>query len=120
MSAVTVATGPTSLSAFRPGAFALLECVAIRTAAGAETWDNTYKPIQCVDPGGSARTFKLPPEEDGLWFLIVNKADAAETITIQNDAAGAIGTITQDQSILLSCDGTTWRSVCKVASILTP
>ncbi len=111
MSAVTVATSNSPLSAFRPGPFLLPECLSVRTMSGNETWDNTYKPIQAVDPT-AARDVTLPALLDGLWFFIANKANAAETITVKELAGGTtVETVDQNESILLVCDGTTWHVV---------
>jgi hypothetical protein len=70
-----------------------------------------------LDAGGGAATVKLPPEADcnGLVLYIVNTANAAETITVQNDAAGNPGngalSIAQNKSATVACDGTTWYAV---------
>lgn len=69
--------------------------------------------IQMLDPGGAARNVDLPAEEDslGLVFIISNEADAAEIITIRNDAAATIATPTQGESAIVWCDGTSWRGL---------
>lgn len=69
--------------------------------------------INFLDPGGAARNVDLPAEEEsfGLVFIIANEADAAEVITVRNDAAGTIVTPTQGESALLFCDGTAWRGI---------
>jgi hypothetical protein len=84
------------------------ETPAAVTLSGDVTMDETYTQICAWDPGGAGRTIKLPPENDGLWYLIANLANAAEDLTIQNDAAGAVGTINQSEAALCYCEGGTW------------
>lgn len=67
-----------------------------------------------IDPGGSARNVDLPAEADseGMMFIIVNTADAAEVITVRDDAGAGLTpaiTPTQNETAFLFCDGTTWR-----------
>lgn len=71
---------------------------------------NTYSYFH-LDPGGSARTVTLPAEEasKGAEIKIKNTADAAEAITVNDDSATAVMTISQDEASLLWCDGTTWH-----------
>ena len=70
----------------------------------------TDKRHQRLDPGGAGRTIVLPAEGNsrGKSFVIENTADAAEDLTVNNDAAGLIGTINQNEAGIFSCDGTTW------------
>jgi hypothetical protein len=67
--------------------------------------------IQALDPGGSARTVTLPAERKGLSVVIANTADGSEVITVNNDAAAAICTPTQNETATLWCDGTTWHGL---------
>lgn len=74
----------------------------------------TWPPILYLDPAGGAKTVLLPAEADseGLVFLIVNTADASETITVEEDSSTtSIGTVAQNGFGLFHCDGTTWRKV---------
>ena len=66
-----------------------------------------------IDPGGAARNVVLPPEATsaGAFLFIVNTADGAEVITVQDDTPATVGTPTQSEGIMLWCDGTTWRGV---------
>lgn len=67
-----------------------------------------------LDPAGGAKTILLPAEascKDQI-FIIVNTADNAETITVEEDSSTtSIGTVAQNASGLFHCDGTTWRKV---------
>ena len=75
-------------------------------------------PLQFLDPGGSGRTITLPAEADseGLLFLMVNTADAAEDLTVEDDAAGAVVTISENESAFVVCDGTTWKGMVTTTS----
>jgi hypothetical protein len=62
------------------------------------------------DPGGTARDVTLPAEADAKgWFgFISNEADAAEIITIKNDAGTSFVTPTQNEAAFIWCDGVAW------------
>jgi hypothetical protein len=66
--------------------------------------------VQLIDPGGSARNVTLPAiaTSKGYEFYIVNKADAAESLTVKNAAATTIGTIAQSEAGFFWCDDTAW------------
>ncbi len=68
--------------------------------------------LQFLDPT-TARTVTLPAEadSDGLMFVIANKANAGEVITIKNDAAGTVCTPTQNETAIVFCDGATWAGL---------
>lgn len=82
-----------------------------RTLAAGLTMTVADSPLQMLDPGGAGRTVVLPAEadSDGLSFLVYNSADAAEDLTFNNDAAGLVGVIGQNEAGLFACNGTTWR-----------
>ena len=68
--------------------------------------------VQYCDPGGANRDITLPAEGTGNHaFWIHNAADAAETLTIKNDATATIATLTQGQSALLVSSDTTWTAL---------
>lgn len=71
---------------------------------------DTY-PYITFDPGGAARTVTLPAEAAsiGAQLLLKNSADAAEIITVNDDSTTLVCTLTQSESVLLWCDGTTWN-----------
>ncbi len=62
------------------------------------------------DPGGAGRNVDLPAEEQhaGAYLFISNTADAAEILTIRNDAGGTIVTPTQNEAAMVWCDGVRW------------
>ncbi len=72
------------------------------------THDDTK--LQLIDPGGASRNLDLPAEEEsaGLTFFIKNQADAAEDLTVRDDAAATVVTISQNEGAIVWCDGTTW------------
>lgn len=78
-----------------------------RTVTVAEV--ETYNAL-AFDPGGAGRNVVLPPEESckGVYLWISNTADAAEILTIQNDAAGTVVTPTQNEAAFVWCDGVRW------------
>lgn len=62
------------------------------------------------DPGGAARNVDLPAEEvcEGVFLFISNTADAAEVITVRNDAGSPVVTPTQSEACVVWCDGVRW------------
>jgi hypothetical protein len=90
-------------------------------ALGADiTLTANHPTLLFLDPGGSARNLTLPAEADadGMMFIVVNTADAAEVISVLDDAAATLTpdiTFTQNEIALLFCDGTSWRGAVLVA-----
>lgn len=82
------------------------------TMAGALVMTHDSTQFQFLDPGGAGRNVDLPAEEesDGLMFVIVNGADAAEDLTVRNDAAATIGTVAQNEIGIFVCNGVAWAS----------
>jgi hypothetical protein len=62
------------------------------------------------DPGGAGRNVDLPAEESstGVILMISNTADAAEILTVRNDAGSTVVTPTQNEACLVWCDGVRW------------
>lgn len=85
--------------------------VNIQTLGATYTMTHDMPPLQFLDPGGAGRTVLLPTEADskGLFFIITNRADAAEDLTVKEDSGTTtIGTISQNECAILVCDGVTW------------
>lgn len=68
----------------------------VETLSGDKTLATGDPQLQVIDPGGAARNVDLPAEEAGLQFLIGNAADAAEDITVRDDADSTVLTLNQD------------------------
>lgn len=82
------------------------------TLSANKTLTDRDAPIQFLDPGGAARDVTLPAEGNGNHpFIISNRADAAETITVKNDAAATIVEIAQDETKAVYPDGTNWAAL---------
>lgn len=90
--------------------------VGVRTLGGTYAIPSGAEHIQALDPGGAARNVTLPANpKTGDWFLIINTADAAEIITVQNSAGSGLTpacTPTQNESALVVYINATlgWRS----------
>ena len=80
-----------------------------------------YANMLRIDPGGAGRTITLPAEEGakGAWFEILNTANAAENLTVDNDNGDTIVTISQDEKAKVVCDGSSWVHMGIVSIALT-
>lgn len=80
------------------------------TATGNITLTTADQNFQKIDPGGSARDVTLPAEasSNGMWFYILNAADAAENLVVKDDGAATIVTISQNEAAIVICNGTAW------------
>lgn len=85
------------------------------TGAYSLTLDNVNQNVVAIDPGGAARNVTLWPEAKthGMICLIVNLADAAETITLKDGAAATVGTIAQNKANLVANIGGAWVNICQ-------
>lgn len=80
-----------------------------QTLGGAFTLDRDSPPLVILDPGGATRVVTLPAvTEVGLAFIIVNAADAAEDLTVNNPAAATIMTVSQNELGFVFCSGSAW------------
>lgn len=83
------------------------------TLAGTFVVTNDMPSVLALDPGGAARNVDMPAEEalgmEGKLWIVINTADAAEVITLRNDAAGTIGTLTQNETAQLMVVGGVWK-----------
>jgi len=78
------------------------------------TLDNVNQNLVAIDPGGAAREVILWPEAKtyGMICLIVNLADAAETITLKNAAGSTVGTVAQNKAAYVANIAGTWAKIC--------
>jgi hypothetical protein len=89
------------------------------TLSGALTLTDAYPSMLGLDPGGSARDVTLDAAA-GQYRVIVNKADAAETITVKNAAAATIVSLVQNSTVILFGDKDDgWKLVAKFTTSLT-
>lgn len=73
--------------------------------------------FQVLDPGGAGRTVTLPAAAQGAEAVIVNTADAAEVLTIQDPTGPTtIATPTQAERALVWSDGTSWYGLVGAGS----
>lgn len=89
--------------------------VDVATLAGTHQLTAKSGNFQRLDPGGAGRNVDLPgPAEglvdsDGVVFLIMNAADAAEALTVRNPAGATVATIGQNErAILVGTGGAAW------------
>lgn len=99
----TGARRPFTTQTLYPGA------VQTQTLAGNLTLTKRSSQFLRLDPGGSARDVTLPAAEDGLWFQVLNLADAAENLVVKDAAGNTVVTISQNERATVRCEGTTWR-----------
>ena len=91
--------------------------INVETLSGNKTLTLKDAQIQKLDPAAASRDVTLPAEEEseGAMFLIINAADAAESVVVKNDAAATIATLTADgtasERVLVVCDGSDWISL---------
>jgi hypothetical protein len=82
--------------------------VTLTKVPGAPTGVLLYGNWLLVDPEGNTEILLLPPEADMLNEVLLIKNIGGETITLQNDAGGAVATIATSETCYAHCDGTTW------------
>jgi hypothetical protein len=71
-----------------------------------------------VDPNstGAGENLLLPPEADMADVVLFIVNTGGENIVLQDDAAGAIGTIATTKAAIVHCDGTDWTIIKDVAA----
>lgn len=86
------------------------EGIGVITATGNLTLTERYANHLKIDPSGSARDVNLPAEatSNGMWFEIVNAADASENLVVKDDGGATIVTISQNEKAKVFCDGSSW------------
>ena len=101
----------------------------IESLAGAKVLTFGDSQIQALDPDGSNRDVAMPAvgARAGAWFLIVNRANAAENLVLQQpDASTTLLTLGQNKAALVCCTadgagaGTAgWSVACIFSTSLT-
>lgn len=72
--------------------------------------DDTMPVILAIDPGGADRTITAPPASlNNHLFILINKADAAEGLNVEDVDANSLLHIDQNQAGIFICDGTDWK-----------
>lgn len=87
-------------------------------ADAAQSITMSHQPVLYGVPT-AARVITLPAvdaDDDGAFFVMVNKSAGANALTINNSAASTIGTLDQNQGGLIVCVGGAWTVVCVAGS----
>src|SRR3990167_7636907 len=72
-----------------------------QTLGATFTCDADMPHVWFLDPGGAGRTVLLPAETDGLFYFVVNTADADEDLTVKEDAnVTTIGIVSRGSVVL--------------------
>ena len=80
--------------------------IGVQTLTGAVTLTDQSSQFLLLDPGGATRVVTLPAAENGLFFYIVNTADAAEDLTVSDGST--VATLNQNDAAWFVSDGTDW------------
>jgi hypothetical protein len=95
---------------FDVGLRKLLQASQSVTVSGAQALENTDAELIYLDPGGSDIDVTLPAEAgNNHGFVIINTADADETITVKDDSDNVIGYIYQGGVGIYVSNGTVWK-----------
>ncbi len=87
------------------------------TMTGNVTLTDSYKAILYLDPNGSARDVTLPAAAAGNHaFIVVNTADAAETLTVKSGAS-TIGTVAQGENKIFISNGSVWKQITSSGTV---
>jgi len=81
------------------------------TLSGDKTLTEFDATFQRLDPdNGGGRTITLPAETQAkdLAFRILNTADGAEDLTVEDDSASTVVTVSQNEAVWVACDGSSW------------
>lgn len=78
------------------------------TCTGSVTLTKRTAQNMMIDPGGASRDVMLPAVENGLFFSIVNTADANESLVVKNAGGSTIGTVGQGECGEFWSDGSAW------------
>ncbi|AFH22809.1 hypothetical protein OSG_eHP35_00125 [environmental Halophage eHP-35] len=75
------------------------------TLSGDKTLSSTDEQIQVLDAGGAGRNIDLPADEEGLYFEIYNKSDAAEDLTVRDADTNTVVVVSQNESAVVRNTG---------------
>jgi hypothetical protein len=100
---------------FRPLRHQLRMEGGVESTAPAGPFDGTAGNVHAIDPAGADSAVILATEEtsDGLLMWFANTGTAQGTVTIRDDASVVLHILTNGESILLACDGTTWNEAAR-------
>lgn len=81
------------------------------TLTGNLTLDLSYGNRLRIDPGGNNRDVTLPAHtgNNGVWFDIVNTADAVENLVIKDSAGSTVVTLNQNERVHVQSNGSAWK-----------
>lgn len=83
----------------------------VQALTGTYTMDDDMPLLQFLDPGGAGREVRLPAVAKGLFYILINTADANEDLTVkESTGVTTIGVVTRGARQWFFCDGTTWWS----------
>ena len=104
------------------GLFDVLGGAYSATLSGDLALTTDHPAVVKLDPGGAGRTITLEAESGaaGRFRLVVNSADAAEVLTINDDGGSEVSSPTQSEAALLYCDGTSWTEIAVFTISFTP
>lgn len=91
----------------------------VATLAGNETLTHFSAQLQALDPGGSSRDLTLPAEggeDHGYFFVLLNTADAAESLVVKDADANTIATIPQNGWGIVYNDSGAWAQLAVVTA----
>jgi hypothetical protein len=100
-----------TLADYEIGLRQMLEASSSRTLTATDdvVLTDSSTVIQLIDPGGADRDVELPAEGvSNHGFLIINTADADETITVKNDAGTIVGYVGRGGTGWFVSNGVTW------------
>lgn len=87
------------------GNMVLVGGFAAETLTGTRTLTLADAQCQALDPGGAGRTVVLPDVEqvayDGLFFVVANTANAAESLTITDADSNTVATAGRDEAAIV-------------------
>ncbi|MFC9088999.1 hypothetical protein [Nocardiopsis dassonvillei] len=109
-----IATWPSDrASRFSAATAETLTAARVITIAEVERYN-----AMAFDPGGAARNVDLPAESacEGAYLFIANTADAAEVLTIRDDAGSTVCTPAQSEAATVWCDGVRWYGLVGASS----